>query len=64
MTRGTLYDGRRQYQGRRPARTPAQSRRARKLGYWIAGVTLGLACFCGGALATAAMWLLGWMGTP
>ena len=60
MDPGTLYDGRRQHQGRRPPRTPAQQRLARRLGYGIALAGAGVLCFCGGILVAGLSWLLGW----
>jgi len=57
---GTLYDGRRQHQGRRPPRTPQQARLARRIGYGIAAVIVAAACVCGGGLVAAISWLFGW----
>jgi hypothetical protein len=57
---GRVYDGRRQHQGRRPPRTPAQQRLARRVGYGIAFTVVAAACVCGGILVAAATWLLGW----
>lgn len=53
-----MYDGRRQHQGRRPPRTPGQHR---AVGYAVLAAVVGIACFCGGGIVAAALWLLGWI---
>lgn len=58
MDRGRMYNGRRQHQGRRPPRTPRQHR---AVGYAVLAAVVGIACFCGGGIVAAALWLLGWI---
>lgn len=58
MNPGRLYDGRRQYQGRRPPRTPSQGHGT---GFVILFVFAAVCCFCGGGVVAAALWLLGWI---
>lgn len=61
MDPGRLYDGRRQHQGRRPARTPAQTARTRRVVLWaLAAMTATQCCFWGGTIVAGATWLLGW----
>lgn len=61
VIRGTLYDGRRQDQRRRPrpTRTPILDTRTRRAsGLVVVAAIAAIGCFCGGFLGAAATWLL------
>lgn len=61
MTPGRIYDGRRQHQGRRPSRTPAQRAQTRRVALWVlGGIAAAQCCFWGGILVAGGTWLLGW----